>query len=354
MPEGHSVHRIANQLRATFAGRRITASSPQGRFADGAARINGTVLTDCFAVGKQMFAAFDNGLWLRVHLGIYGAWDFWGEVTAVDYSAGVPSVTLPGAEPIAAAAPLIEHAGDSGRIGQTGEYAAAGRMHTVAQIVDADGEDSALSIGAPRLRRMAEHDTELATSDQWPPEIVGTVRLRLLTDRSCADLRGPTVCELLDDAGVERVLDRLGPDPLVGDPNVGEERFVENAVRRRVAIGQLLMDQAVVAGIGNIYRAEILFRAAIDPHIPGNEVPEAKLREIWRDWTRLLPDGVRVGRMMTIDGLTGEAWELALADVAHRHWVYGRAGEPCRRCGANVQVELVQGRKLYWCPGCQR
>lgn len=345
MPEGHSVHRIANQMLATFGGQRVAASSPQGRFADGAARLDGATLQECFAVGKQMFADFGDDRWLRVHLGIYGAWDFWGDVAAVDYSDGVPSAPVADGVSVSAM-----------RVGQTGEYAAAARMRVAAPIpfADADGEDSALSIGAPRRRRMAELDSEAEVSGDWPPEIIGTVRLRLLTDRACADLRGPTVCELLDPAGVERVLSRLGPDPLVGDQDAGEERFVAAVRRRRVAIGQLLMDQSVVAGIGNIYRAEMLFRAELNPHTPGNEVPEPKVRELWHDWCELLPDGVRVGRMMTIDGLTGKDWELALADVAHRHWVYGRAGEPCRRCGATVQVELMQARKLFWCPNCQR
>ena len=80
MPEGHSVHRIARQFTRNFAGKQITASSPQGRFAEGAAVLNGCVLEKAQAVGKQMFLEFEGDLWLRVHLGLYGAWDFAGEV----------------------------------------------------------------------------------------------------------------------------------------------------------------------------------------------------------------------------------------------------------------------------------
>ncbi|MGO2113322.1 MAG: DNA-formamidopyrimidine glycosylase family protein, partial [Pseudoclavibacter sp.] len=76
MPEGHSVHRIARQFEANYTGRDVAASSPQGRFDVGAAEIDGRRMLRTFAVGKQMFSEFEGGAWLRVHLGIYGAWDF--------------------------------------------------------------------------------------------------------------------------------------------------------------------------------------------------------------------------------------------------------------------------------------
>ena len=82
MPEGHSVHRIARQFALHFVGKPIAATSPQGRFAAGAAQLDGHVMIEAKAVGKQMFLEFDNGLWLRVHLGMYGAWDFAGDFTA--------------------------------------------------------------------------------------------------------------------------------------------------------------------------------------------------------------------------------------------------------------------------------
>ena len=80
MPEGHSVHRIARQFSRNFLGRRVSASSPQGRFAEGAAALDGRDVLQSKAVGKQMFLEFDGDLWLRVHLGLYGAWDFAGEI----------------------------------------------------------------------------------------------------------------------------------------------------------------------------------------------------------------------------------------------------------------------------------
>ena len=113
------------------------------------------------------------------------------------------------------------------------------------------------------------------------------------------------------------------------------------------------MDQSTVSGIGNVYRAELLFRARLDPHTPGRDVPEETVRAIWRDWVRLLRVGVETGQMMTMDDLDPEAYRLALANRDDRHWVYHRTGLPCRRCGTSVVLEEMGARKLYWCPGCQ-
>ncbi len=113
------------------------------------------------------------------------------------------------------------------------------------------------------------------------------------------------------------------------------------------------MDQSVVSGIGNVYRAELLFRARQNPHTPGREVPEEVVREIWRDWVRLLSIGVETGQMMTMDDLDPDAYRAAMASRDDRHWVYHRAGLPCRICGTAIVVEEVATRKLYWCPSCQ-
>ena len=162
-------------------------------------------------------------------------------------------------------------------------------------ILDAAGENSLTSIGAPRRARvhvrMSEQTTGLADEgDEWPPPVVGQVRLRLLTDVTCADLRGPTACELQTPDEVAATIAKLGPDPLVDDVAEGEERFTAVVRRKPTPIGLLLMDQTVVSGIGNVYRAELLFRARQNPHTPGREVPEEVVRDLWRDWVRLLGD----------------------------------------------------------------
>ncbi|WP_166873383.1 Fpg/Nei family DNA glycosylase [Salinibacterium sp. ZJ450] len=323
MPEGHSVHRIARQFALHFVGHPVAVFSPQGRFAAGAARLDGSTMTGAKAVGKQMFLEFDNGLWLRVHLGMYGAWDFAGDITA--------DATMASA---------------NGRIGHTNQSGT---------ILDAAGEDSLHSIGAPRRTRLRMSEQEKLQPDieTFPPEPVGQVRVRLLTEVSCADLRGPTACEVIDALAVAQTIAKLGPDPLVDDPEDAEERFVAAVRKRATPIGQLLMDQSVASGIGNVYRAELLYRARLDPHTPGKKVPEDVARALWQDWAHLLDIGVHTGQMMTMDDLDDDAYRKALAHRDDRHWVYHREGLPCRVCGTNISMELAAGRKLYWCANCQ-
>lgn len=338
MPEGHSVHRIARQFGVNFVGSRPEVSSPQGRFAQGAEILNRREMTDARAVGKQMFLEFEERDWLRVHLGIYGAWDFSGEVK-IDPSIQIHGQTL----------------GHS-KLGQTGEYSRPDRPRPgTAGPLDLLGEDSVTSIGAPRRTRvrMAEQDRESTELDSFPPEPRGQVRVRLLTDTVCADLRGPTACEVLTPDEVNVVLQRLGPDPANANTEAERHRFVERASRKRTPIGLVLMDQSVVAGIGNVYRAELLFRAGLDPHRPANELGERVLERLWDDWASLLEIGITVGQMMTIDGLTGDDYLRALRERDERHWVYKLEGTPCKRCGANIALEEMGNRKLYWCPGCQ-
>lgn len=324
MPEGHSVHRIARQFAVNFVGHRVAVSSPQGRFAADATRIDGRVMTDAKAVGKQMFLEFDNGLWLRVHLGLYGAWDFAGDIS-ID--------------------PTIASA--NGRMGQTNQ-----RGTDLDPILDSAGENSLHSIGAPRRTRLRMAESEKVEPEimSFPPEPIGQVRVRLLTDTAVADLRGPTACEVLDPAEVDAVIAKLGPDPQVDDGPAAEERFVSIVKRKPTSIALLLMDQSVVSGIGNVYRAELLFRARQNPHTPGKQVPEDTVRALWRDWVHLLRIGVETGQMMTMDDLDEDSYRKAMASRDDRHWVYKREGLPCRVCGTNIVMEELGGRKLYWCP----
>jgi len=170
---------------------------------------------------------------------------------------------------------------------------------------------------------------------------------------TCADLRGPTACQLQTPDEVAATIAKLGPDPLVDDIAKGEEAFTTVVRRKPTPIGQLLMDQSVVSGIGNVYRAELLFRARQNPHTPGREVREDVVRDLWRDWVRLLAIGVETGQMMTMDDLDADAYRAAMAHRDDRHWVYHRAGLPCRVCGTAIVVEDMATRKLYWCPKCQ-
>ncbi|WP_430592729.1 Fpg/Nei family DNA glycosylase [Humidisolicoccus flavus] len=324
MPEGHSIHRIARQFTANFVGRRVAVSSPQGRFAQGAAVIDGLVMEQASAVGKHLLLSFGDE-WLHVHLGLYGAWDFSGEISADD--------TILSAQ---------------GRMGQT---------NMRGSVADGAWEESLHSIGAPRRARIriAEGETEKVLDENFPPEPVGQVRARLLTETTVADLRGPTRCDVISKEEVPAVIQRLGPDPLAlfESKRSAEDRFVQRVRKSRTTIGQLLMDQSVVAGIGNVYRAELLFRAQLNPYASGTNLREEQARDLWKDWVKLLKIGVDTGQMMTMDGLRGARKEAALAHRSERHWVYKREGEPCRVCGTPIVIEEMAARKLYFCPSCQ-
>ena len=180
-----------------------------------------------------------------------------------------------------------------------------------------------------------------------PPEPKGALRLRMVSGDSWLDLRGPTACEVHTAADRRQVLDRLGPDPLrrVADGSRAWQRLH----RSRAPIGRLLMDQAVLAGIGNVYRAEVLYRAGMSPFTPGNEVAEDVWFAMWEDIRTLMRAGVRSGRIVT----TAPSDRDRRSGPARRedaHYVYRRAGLPCRRCGTEVRTQLLAGRNLFWCP----
>lgn len=185
-----------------------------------------------------------------------------------------------------------------------------------------------------------------------PPR--GQVRLRLAGRTHWTDLRGPAACELLDDAEVAALRDRLGPDPLRadGDP----DRVWRRISRSRTSLGALLMQQDVLAGVGNVYRAEILFRHGIDPMIPGRSLARADWESIWADLVELMRQGVRTGRIDTVRP-EHEPEVSGRPPREDRHggevYVYRRHGMPCLVCGTPVSSSELVGRNLYWCPACQ-
>jgi endonuclease-8 len=178
VPEGHTLYRLAADIRESFKGDRVSVSSPQGRFASSATLVDGSTVLDAQSHGKHLFVELGAGMAIHVHLGLYGTFTI---------GAGVP-----------------------------------------------------------------------------PPPI-GQVRLRLVGPRAYGDLRGATACDLVDEQAQQALVDRLGPDPL--RPDADWERMWHAMSRSRRSVAALLMDQSVVAGIGNVYRAELLYRAGLDPRL---------------------------------------------------------------------------------------
>ncbi|MGW4366846.1 Fpg/Nei family DNA glycosylase [Nocardia takedensis] len=264
MPEGHTLHRLARLHERRFAGSVVRVSSPQGRFADGAASVDGQVLERSEAHGKHLLHHYASGATVHVHLGLYGKF-----------------------------------------------------------------YDAELPMGEP----------------------IGQVRMRMVGESGFGtDLRGPAACEVLTPPEVEALTDRLGADPLREDADPA--RAFQRITRSRRAIGALLMDQSVIAGVGNVYRAEVLFRHEISPYRPGTSLEAAPWQALWDDLVDLMPVGVATGRMHVVRP-EHDHGEPSYAPDRPRTYVYRRAGAACRICGSTVLHAVMEGRNLFWCPGCQ-
>jgi endonuclease VIII len=189
-----------------------------------------------------------------------------------------------------------------------------------------------------------------AFSDEPLPvaEPRGQVRMRMVGRTHYADLRGPTACELITDAEAAAVHARLGEDPLRRDAD--PERAWARISRSRAPLATLLMDQSVIAGVGNVYRAEVLFRHGLDPQMPGRALRRDQWDAIWADLVDLLRDGVKRGRIET---LRAEHAPRRRAPDARRFYAYRCAGEPCLVCDTPIARVEHAARNLFWCPTCQ-
>ena len=275
MPEGHTLHRLAGELQAAYAGGSPSVTSPQGRFAEGAALLDGREVERGSAWGKLLFVEFSGDRILYVHLGLIGTF-----------------VLTP-------------------------------------------------------------------LEGQADPPVTGVVRLRLLDERTVADLRGPMACEVLTPEQADALVARQGPDPLrpESDPDRAWARI--HASGRSIA--ELLMDQTVLAGVGNIYRCEVLWRHRVKPSTPGSRIKRTTWQAIWEDLSALMPWGVRTGRIITRDEVLQDVADAVAAgevprmiDVPRDFSVYQRTGEACYRCGSRVRHKVVAGRNMFWCGNCQR
>ena len=153
--------------------------------------------------------------------------------------------------------------------------------------------------------------------------------------------------ELLDPTGSHPALGRLGAEPL--DPDFSGARLAAAFAGRRSAIKAALMDQRLVVGVGNIYAAEALFAAGIDPHAPAGRVARARLDRLAAEVVRVLTAAIAAGGT-TIRDYRQIGGELG----TFRGRVYDRGGEPCAVCAATLRHGVIAGRSTAWCPRCQR
>jgi len=180
----------------------------------------------------------------------------------------------------------------------------------------------------------------------------GQVRMRMIGETHYADLRGPAACELLTDAEVDAIHARLGADPLRDDAD--PDRAWARISRSRAPLATRLMDHWVVGGVGNVYRAEALFRHGLDPQLPGRELNRKCWDELWADIVDLLHDGVRRGKIETLrPEHDPRLHDMGVGPCARTAYVYKRTGEPCLVCRTPVAHARHLARNLFWCPVCQ-
>jgi endonuclease-8 len=258
MPEGHLLHRLARD-QAELVGSAVAASSPQGRFAGGAAALDGRPLLAVEAYGKHLHHRFEGeGPGLHTHLAMQGKW--------------------------------IRLAADT----------------------------------APRPQ----------------------VRIRLATQAVAWDLIAPGTCELIDQSTWEGLVAALGPDPLADEPD--EERAWKAVTSFTGTVGAALLDQSVVAGVGNVLRAESLFRAGIHPALPAAGIDRETFHRLWASLVELMRQSVDDGRIISAPL---PAADRATVAEAEGRMVYKQAA--CRACATPVETWSVDGRTAYACPTCQ-
>lgn len=181
-----------------------------------------------------------------------------------------------------------------------------------------------------------------------PPDPRGQVRMRWVGEDATVDLSGPSACRVITTEEQDAIVARLGPDPIRRDHDPGA--FHDRVAASRRAVGLLLMDQAVVAGVGNVYRAEALFVTGIHPEVPGRDLGDAERAALWDTVVGMLRKGVRDGRIVTVDAAeAGLPPGRLTRDKAT--YVYKR--EHCLRCGTPVRRWDLSGRWCYACETCQ-
>lgn len=185
-----------------------------------------------------------------------------------------------------------------------------------------------------------------------PP--TATTRLRLATDdpvtgRHVAwDLIGPMLAAAITPADKRAVTAKLGPDPLRKDAD--PERMWARLQRSDKPVGLLLMEQDVVAGIGNVYRSEILNIIGVDPRRPGRAVTREEFEEIWAESVRQLRLGVRRNRIVT---MSAQDLPRPLSKLRRGEGRYVYKQDHCGRCGTELEIYPLAGRTTWSCPVCQ-
>jgi endonuclease-8 len=185
------------------------------------------------------------------------------------------------------------------------------------------------------------------------PDPLGQVRMRLQTEPDderdeyvTIDLAGPATCTVDPPSVRRKILARLGPDPIRRGSR--PDAMIERIQRSSRGIGELLMDQSVVAGIGNVYRAEALFVTGIHPLRPGRDCAEPELHALWSTAQGMLRQGVKDNRIVTVS-----RQDLGIAPnvrIKRGEATYAYKRDRCLLCGDEIRRIEIANRTCYFCP----
>ena len=172
----------------------------------------------------------------------------------------------------------------------------------------------------------------------------GAVRVRLISDSHAIDINGPSICEVLNIEELMKLAARVGPDVLRSDAN--PELAFKRIAKSKSSIGSLIMNQSVMAGIGNIYRTEILWRQAVHPETPGKNIDRQTFDRIWNDAKALLKLGVKHNAIITKRG-------ASRSKSKHREDFNIFAKKACPDCRGEIRRLEINGRRAFACENCQ-
>ena len=164
-----------------------------------------------------------------------------------------------------------------------------------------------------------------------------------------ADPRRFGFVEVIDKGQLGKRFSLLGVEPL--DKKTDFLELSRAFLKLSSPIKNALMNQKLVVGVGNIYAAETLFAAGVSPFKSCSKITQKQYQKIWKELIRILNRAVFMGGS-TIDNYRNGFGEKG--DFQSEFWVYGRAGESCRRCGENIKSKFQAGRNSFWCPNCQK
>lgn len=182
------------------------------------------------------------------------------------------------------------------------------------------------------------------TAKRPAAEPKGEVRIRMISSSHIVDINGPNTCEVLDTAELLALTGRIGPDVLRKDAD--PVKAWAKISKSRVSIGQLLMDQSVLAGIGNIYRSEILWRQGVHPQRLGYAITREEFDRLWGDAVHLLEIGVKNNAIITVDGVN-----KSRSKYGERVNIFNKPD--CPTCGNQVRAFEIATRRAFVCETCQ-